>query len=963
MLALRRPSSTGARRARHRYSLTEVLQAAGRAGRPQFDDTGVCVVMTQPDLAARYENMLVGSETVESRMHDQLVRHLNAEIASGYVTDLDAAATWLHSTYLLTRIRHSPAKYKLPGGLTQNELDERLKVMCNRDLRKLADSGMITLGADSTLQPRLLGSVMAKHCVDFKTVQSFTRLVAGGVKEVVLLLADSSELAGALYLRANEKKQLGVLNASKSIRFTIVDPNAKKPGTPSKCKTSEMKANLLLQMRAAGHSLGELHHAEFTLLQGSSRVLRALVEYLEAEHRFAPLHASLLLQRSLLTGAGWHDDAAAGVRQLEGVGPQTLEKLREGVPNGVSLQTISELPPSRLEAICGKGAPWGAALTGTARALLVSAPTLAIDTACQQQGSRSLSVRVGRQSSEPLRAPTSRAKQLGQWVLLVGDDTPEGRLMLVRRFSDGELRRQSELSFCCPLPPSCHSVVTALFHTAVCGCDSTVRTALEPQTKQASAASASAAGNPIGVATRSSASLDILKLAEGDSEEDDNGIASSQCVPPSQPSRQASSQRKPRPIATAPDGTKRPAGPPSSGMTSGSTWRPQQSSVSNGIQTRADPQTVGHSSRSPADEISFCWEQFRAPVSSRGTQQPITQPRAPGERAISPAVAATPKPLPGHQRATRTPTPTQITQHTSLGPVLSSRGGSSRGGGGSGSNGDSDNGTRLITQNAIHEHQDSSAIAEIRSKMQHVPSTPVRRLPLPGATRVLAAAADTSGGSQPPVGSTPKLTVPTRVQPNANLWPASWQAHAAPLETEQQARARPHTVPFERKAPAAQYNSARHALEPSAEDEGFALGTPGAVDADFLMGLELPSLPMGSSGSPEASAVGSHLEGDSDGAVSPLRRCPLPSTTLPEAPAEATAAPAPRAAATADRPSIFSARRARPFSLIRAASGAGDDGHGGLILSSNAESWLNTAGKFAGASFGPHATVAAMRVA
>ena len=95
-----------------------------------------------------------------------------------------------------------------------------------------------------------------------------------------------------------------------------------------------------------------------------------------------------------------------------------------------------------------------------------------------------------------------------------------------------------------------------------------------------------------------------------------------------------------------------------------------------------------------------------------------------------------------------------------------------------------------------------------------------------------------------------------------------WQARAAPLETEQQARARPHTVPFERKAPAAQYNSARHALEPSAEDEGFALGTPGAVDADFLMGLELPSLPMGSSGSPEASAVGSHLEGDSDGGQS-----------------------------------------------------------------------------------------------
>ena len=56
---------------------------AGRAGRPQFDDEGVCVIMTRNEMRGRYESLLSGTETVESHMHEhQLTQHLNAEIAS-----------------------------------------------------------------------------------------------------------------------------------------------------------------------------------------------------------------------------------------------------------------------------------------------------------------------------------------------------------------------------------------------------------------------------------------------------------------------------------------------------------------------------------------------------------------------------------------------------------------------------------------------------------------------------------------------------------------------------------------------------------------------------------------------------------------------------------------------------------------------------------------------------------------
>lgn len=49
------------------YVDLEIMQMLGRAGRPQFGDTGVAVIMTSSDKKARYEKMDSGTETLESR--------------------------------------------------------------------------------------------------------------------------------------------------------------------------------------------------------------------------------------------------------------------------------------------------------------------------------------------------------------------------------------------------------------------------------------------------------------------------------------------------------------------------------------------------------------------------------------------------------------------------------------------------------------------------------------------------------------------------------------------------------------------------------------------------------------------------------------------------------------------------------------------------------------------------------
>lgn len=48
------------------YSDLEIMQMLGRAGRPQFDDSAVAVIMTRLAHAPFYEKMISGQEVLES---------------------------------------------------------------------------------------------------------------------------------------------------------------------------------------------------------------------------------------------------------------------------------------------------------------------------------------------------------------------------------------------------------------------------------------------------------------------------------------------------------------------------------------------------------------------------------------------------------------------------------------------------------------------------------------------------------------------------------------------------------------------------------------------------------------------------------------------------------------------------------------------------------------------------------
>lgn len=65
------------------------------------------------------------------------------------------------------------------------------------------------------------------------------------------------------------------------------------------------------------------------------------------------------MQRALNASVGWHDDPSASVRQINGVGPTLIEKLKEGLGvESVGLTALTGLSSSRFEALAGKSHPW-----------------------------------------------------------------------------------------------------------------------------------------------------------------------------------------------------------------------------------------------------------------------------------------------------------------------------------------------------------------------------------------------------------------------------------------------------------------------------------------------------------------------------------------------------------------------------------------------------------------------------
>ncbi|XP_055339489.1 activating signal cointegrator 1 complex subunit 3-like [Paramacrobiotus metropolitanus] len=247
--------------------VTDVLQMAGRAGRPQFDTEGVAVILCHEPLKHYYSKFLHHPLPVESQLQDVLPDHINAEIVAGTLITFEGTLEYMTWTYLFRRLLANPDYYSVirPISLQNpekaaNMLDDdpvlvadvknHVKKLILDCLIDLKNSGCVEYDENEGRRkfdgdipnflvfPTYLGTIASYYYLKHGTMRILHERLTPSAKlsEVLLILSDVQEFA-QVPVRHNEDAENGLLSRQVPL-----------PVETSRLDSSHAKVFLLLQV-------------------------------------------------------------------------------------------------------------------------------------------------------------------------------------------------------------------------------------------------------------------------------------------------------------------------------------------------------------------------------------------------------------------------------------------------------------------------------------------------------------------------------------------------------------------------------------------------------------------------------------------------------------------------------------------------------------------------------------------
>lgn len=397
--------------------LTDVMQMLGRAGRPQFDTSGVACVFTQESKKPFYQYFLQTGFPVESSLHKVLDDHLGAEITAGTVKNREDAREYLTWTFLYRRLPKNPTYYGLK--ITPEEMESlEAERMVEDELERLADtsvaelqkSGCVTVDNEGNFTSTELGRICSYYYISHKTVRHIAKHAKrqATLEDCLTWMCSATEY-DELPVRHNED-QVNVelaaqlpLEARKMAHLPMWDPH--------------IKAFLLLQ---AFLNRNELPTDYFTdqnsVLDQSIRIIQASIEILlELGYLSSILRMIQLLQ--CIKQACWPEAPPLSI--LPGVDAKHIpKKLKD-----FKLESLTDLPNNHLEKILTQvGVP--SPSVQKAKSIARTLPNLTVSSSIENS---KLMVSVTRNTSPPnsdfrIWAPKFPKSQTEGWFVLLGDE-------------------------------------------------------------------------------------------------------------------------------------------------------------------------------------------------------------------------------------------------------------------------------------------------------------------------------------------------------------------------------------------------------------------------------------------------------------------------------------------------------------------------------------------------------------
>jgi antiviral helicase SLH1 len=252
--------------------ILDVLQIFGRAGRPQFQDTGIGFICTTHDRLDHYLRAVTEQQPIESKFSTKLVDNLNAEISLGTVTTVQEGVQWLGYSYLFVRMQKSPLTYGIEWAEIRDDpqLVQRRHKLIVDAARTLQKSQMIIFNEiTGDLRAKDVGRIASQFYVQQSSIEIFNTMMNPHASDAdALAMVSMSGEFDQVQSRDTEEKELSALQEE---GFVVTEVKG-GVGTP------HGKTNVLLQAHISRARLEDFTLVSDTnyITQNAARIARAL---------------------------------------------------------------------------------------------------------------------------------------------------------------------------------------------------------------------------------------------------------------------------------------------------------------------------------------------------------------------------------------------------------------------------------------------------------------------------------------------------------------------------------------------------------------------------------------------------------------------------------------------------------------------------------------------------------------
>ena len=344
----------------------DLIQMMGRAGRPQFDRSGVAVIMCEDTMQAHYRALVSGCRDIESGLANNLIEHVNAEVGlQGRMTEAQIQ-NWIRQSFMWTRLHKNPTYYlSKDEGICLDSLEDILHHLCSKTLAALQAASLVSY-SDGTaeVKPTEYGEIMSRYFLRHKTMLALMKIPEGANTRAVLEAVAEAEEFEDQRLRQGEKGFLSSLRIHAEIRFP-----------PRQVARVADKVSLLIQAHLSLVNLAQYYKAgpgDATpyldikrIMPHATRICKAAVDIAIYRRDGQTCKVALDLARSIAAG-GW-DGSPAILRQVDQVGEKSIKALANA---GISTwQSLANTTPARVELILNRNPPFGSKVVAMAQSV------------------------------------------------------------------------------------------------------------------------------------------------------------------------------------------------------------------------------------------------------------------------------------------------------------------------------------------------------------------------------------------------------------------------------------------------------------------------------------------------------------------------------------------------------------------------------------------------------------------